>query len=317
MASSAPSTTLAPAVARLCRGQALRATSLLITVFGDALAPRGQSVWLGSLIELLGLFGISPRLVRTSAFRLGADHWFDATRVGRRSYYGLSDAGLLRVQHADQRIYDFNLAQWDGRWTLVLLDPAMRASDRQHLQRELSWESFGRIAPHVFAHPHARAQVLGEIISAAGVAHQVAVLRAESLPGTDAQGLQAIVHTVFDLDKVGQAWTQFISRFTPLCDDAARLEPAQAFMVRTLLIHAYRRVVLRDPNLPGAFLPAHWPGERARELCEQLYGVLLKPSEQHLRARVQTLDGPLRPMPQTLRRRRAGAPGLPARGWPS
>jgi len=310
MASRSPNTALAPALARLRRGLDLRANSLLITLFGDAFAPRGQSIWLGSLIELLGLFGISPRLVRTSAFRLSADQWFSANRVGRRSYYGLSDAGLLRVQHADQRIYDFNLAQWDGRWTLVLLDPGMRASERQHLQRELSWESFGRIAPHVFAHPHARAQALSEIIEAAGVAHQVAVLRAQSLPGTEGQALQAIMHSVFDLDKVALAWTQFIARFTPLLDEVARLDPPQAFMVRTLLIHAYRRVVLRDPNLPKAFLPNDWPGVRARLLCEQLYGALLKPSEQYLTKQVSTRDGPLLPMPPEMRRR--GATGRPA-----
>ena len=105
MVSRSPNTALAPALARLRGGLDLRANSLLITVFGDAFAPRGQSIWLGSLIELLGLFGISPRQVRTSAFRMCADQWFSATRIGRRSYYGLSDVGLLRVQHADQRIY--------------------------------------------------------------------------------------------------------------------------------------------------------------------------------------------------------------------
>jgi phenylacetic acid degradation operon negative regulatory protein len=294
---------LTPALARLRRGLDLRANSLLLTVFGDAFAPRGQAIWLGSLIELLGLFGVSPRLVRTSAFRMTADQWFSATRIGRRSYYGLSQAGLLRVGHADQRIYDFNLAQWDGRWTLVLLDPGMRASERQHLERELLWESFGRIAPHVFAHPHVHVQALAEIIAAAGLAHQVAALRAESLPASAGEPLQTIMHTVFDLDTVALAWTQFITRFTPLLDDAQRLDPSQAFMVRTLLIHEYRRVVLRDPNLPRAFLPGDWPGVQARRLCEALYSVLLKPSEHYLHARVSTLDGPLRPAPQAMRRR--------------
>jgi phenylacetic acid degradation operon negative regulatory protein len=41
--------------------------------------------------------------------------------------------------------------------------------------------------------------------------------------------------------------------------------------VRTLLIHEYRRVLLRDPNLPEALLPAGWPGLQARALCESLY----------------------------------------------
>jgi len=289
------STMISPALARLRRGLHPRANSLLITVFGDAFAPRGQSIWLGSLIELLGLFGVSSRLVRTSAFRMSADQWFTASRVGRRSYYGLSDAGLLRVQHADQRIYDFNLAHWDGRWTLVLLDPGMRSSERQRLQRELSWESFGRIAPHVFAHPHMRAKALSEIIDATGVASQVAVLRATSLPDTDGRALRTIVHTVFGLDQVAQAWMQFIDRFSPLQDELARLDPSQAFMVRTLLIHEYRRVVLRDPNLPKAFLPPDWPGMHARQLCKRLYGALLKPSEQYLHARVETCDGVLLP----------------------
>ena len=306
MARAAPTATaLAPALARLRRGLDLRANSLLITVFGDAFAPRGQSIWLGSLIELLGLFGISARLVRTSAFRLGADDWFVATRLGRRSYYGLSDAGLLRVQHADQRIYDFNTAQWDGRWTLVLLDPAVRASDRLKLQRELSWESFGRISPLVFVHPHMHARVLTEIISAAGMTEQVAVLRAQALPGVGDRPLMSILHAVFDLAKVAQAWTHFVDRFSPVLRDAAQLEPAQAFMARTLLIHEYRRVVLRDPNLPKAFLPADWPGERARSLCEQLYGALLATSDRYLRAVVLTDTGALRATPSAMRRRSA------------
>ncbi|MCZ4317329.1 phenylacetic acid degradation operon negative regulatory protein PaaX [Comamonadaceae bacterium G21597-S1] len=303
MARASPTATVAPALARLRRGLDLRANSLLITVFGDAFAPRGQSIWLGSLIELLGLFGISPRLVRTSAFRLGADDWFVATRIGRRSYYGLSDVGVLRVQHADQRIYDFNTAQWDGRWTLVLLDPGMRASDRLKLQRELLWESFGRLSPLVFVQPHMHARVLTEIISAAGMGEQVAVLRAQGLPGVGERPLLPIMHSVFDLAKVARAWTQFVDRFSPVLRDAAQLDPAQAFMARTLLIHEYRRVVLRDPNLPKAFLPAHWPGEHARSLCEQLYGALLGPSERYLRAMVITDSGALRATPRAMRRR--------------
>lgn len=306
MSSRSRTTALEPALARLRDSLDLRANSLLITVFGDAFAPRGQSIWLGSLIELLAPFGISGRLVRTSAFRLAADDWFTAARVGRRSYYGLSDAGQLRVQHADQRIYDFNLAQWDGHWTLLLLDPGMRASERQRLQRELLWQSFGRISPHVFAHPHMHAQALSEIIAAAGVADQVAVLRAQSLPGETEQPLVSIMHSVFDLAKVALAWSQFIDRFSPWLAQVAQLDPAQAFIVRTLLIHAYRRVVLRDPNLPQAFLPDHWPGIRARRLCERLYGSLLSASEHHLRAMVQTDSGPLRAAPRAMRRRSAG-----------
>ena len=41
--------------------------------------------------------------------------------------------------------------------------------------------------------------------------------------------------------------------------------------MRTLLIHAYRRVLLRDPQLPAALLPLDWPGAAAYALCRDFY----------------------------------------------
>ncbi len=294
---------ISASMAKVRRGLVLRANSVLITVYGDAIAPRQQAVWLGSLIELLAPFGLSARLVRTSAFRLAADGWFTATRIGRRSYYRLSDVGLMRVQHADRRIYEFNLPAWDGRWTLVLLDANMRASTRQHLKRELMWESFGQLAPNVFAHPHVDHRSLQEIITAAQAKDQVAVLNAQGIATDSGAALQTIMHDTFKLTQVERAWQQFITRFEPVGAELGNLNDAEAFFARTLLIHEYRRVLLRDPNLPEAFLPADWPGVRARQLCEALYRALLPGSEQFLCSQVQTPDGPLARAPRAMARR--------------
>lgn len=292
--------TISPLIAKVRRGLTLRANSVLITLYGDSIAPRGQAVWLGSLIDLVGLFGLSSRLVRTSAFRLTADDWFVATRLGRRSFYELSSVGLLRVQHADRRIYEFNLPEWDGRWTLVLLDSSMRGSTRAHLKRELLWESFGQLSPSIYAHPHVDHRSLKDIVKAAGAENLVAVLSAESLDGYSRLPMQTIMHDTFKLAKVEQAWNQFIARFEPVFTDSHPLNPAEAFFVRTLLIHEYRRVLLRDPNLPAALLPDVWPGLHARQLCEALYGSLLARSESFLQANVITLDGPLKKTPRAI-----------------
>jgi phenylacetic acid degradation operon negative regulatory protein len=292
-------------IARVRRGLVLRANSLLITIYGDAIAPRNQSVWLGSLITLMEPFGLSSRLVRTSAFRLTADDWFTATPIGRRSFYGLSETGLQRVQHADRRIYEFDLPAWDGHWTLALLDLKMRASARQHLRRELLWEGFGQILPNLYAHPHADPLSLQEILKAAGAEDQVAVLQASSIEGYSRKPLQAIMRDTFKLMEVELAWKQFIARFAPVVDDLANLSQAEAFFVRTLLIHEYRRVLLRDPNLPEALLPTNWPGIQARALCETLYRGLLAGSESFLLTRVETSDGPLMQTPASIARRLA------------
>lgn len=284
-------------VTTLQRGLILRANSVLITVYGDVMAQRGQAAWLGSLIQLGQMFGLSPRLVRTSAFRLTADDWLTCTRLGRRSFYGLSEAGLQRVQHAERRIYDFKLPTWDGYWTLAILAAGLPASARLHLKRELRWEGFGELSPNVFAHPHASHPSLQEIIRTAGADEQLVVLRAESIAGYSTKPLRTVMHTTFKLDQVEAAFRQFVARFEPVLQLAANLNSADAFFVRTLLIHEYRKVLLRDPNLPQALLPTGWSGLHARQLCEALYGQLFSSSEVFLLEQVETLDGRLRKTP--------------------
>ena len=291
---------VSPAIAKLQRGLMLRANSVLITVYGDVMAQRGQAVWLGSLIQLADLFGLSSRLVRTSAFRLTADDWLSCTRLGRRSFYNLSEVGLQRVQHAERRIYDFEMPAWEERWTLAILSPRLAASSRLHLKRELRWEGFGELSPNVFAHPHASHASLQDIIRAARAVDQVVVLSAESIAGYSRKPLQTVMHAIFKLDQVEAAFAQFVARFKPLLKQAPNLKPVEAFFVRTLLIHEYRKVLLRDPNLPQALLPDGWSGQLARQLCETLYGQLFDNSEAFLHVHVETLDGKLIKVPKRI-----------------
>ena len=90
-------------VAEFASRRTLRTGSLITTVFGDSIAPRGGTVWLGSLITAMSEFGISERLVRTSVFRLVQDGWLQATQIGRRSYYSLTDEGRERFAQASKR----------------------------------------------------------------------------------------------------------------------------------------------------------------------------------------------------------------------
>src|SRR5256885_4542992 len=78
----------------------LRGGSLLITVFGDSIAPRGGAVTLGSLIRLAAPFGLTERLVRTSVARLARQGWLAGKRSGRRSEYRLTRTGAERFAQA-------------------------------------------------------------------------------------------------------------------------------------------------------------------------------------------------------------------------
>ena len=52
-----------------------RANSLIITVYGDFIAPHGGTVWLGSFIRLMEPLGLNERMVRTSVYRLSQEKW--------------------------------------------------------------------------------------------------------------------------------------------------------------------------------------------------------------------------------------------------
>jgi phenylacetic acid degradation operon negative regulatory protein len=271
-----------------------RSKSVVMTVFGDSITPRGGAVWLGSLIALLAPFGISDRLVRTSVFRLAEEGWLEASRQGRRSLYTLTASGLRRFARAYQRIYSPSGLPWDGSWTLVLTAPEIiTAGQRASLRKELLWEGFGMVAPGVFAHPGGKSAALEEILARVGVTGKVFVCSAEESNNVSTRPLSDLVGHCWQLDRVVEGYERFISSFGPLLKllkkKSAR-DPEQAFAIRTLLIHAFRRVQLHDPQLPLELLPKKWPGTAAYELCHEIYQLTYKEAEQHILATLQRED---------------------------
>ncbi len=82
-------------------------TSLISSLYGDSLSHRGGEIWLGSLAALLEGLGFGERFVRTALFRLNKEGWLDVSRIGRRSFYSLSDKGLRLTRRAESKICNF------------------------------------------------------------------------------------------------------------------------------------------------------------------------------------------------------------------
>lgn len=273
------------------RGAPPRAIPLLVTVFGDAVLPHGGRVWLGALIRLLAPLGVAERLVRTAVFRLAREHWLRAEALGRRSDYLLTDFGRRQFEAAERHIYAAGHAAWDGRWRMVAMLPGKwSAAEREHLRRSLAWQGFGRLDGGVFLHPGAP---LEQALAALDT-EDFPRLREKlfALTGQGPGEPHAIVRAAWDLAELSRAYGAFVRSWRALSPaEADRLAPERAFVARTLLIHEYRRLLLRDPGLPGELLPADWHGREARALCARLYRALAAPSQAHLRAVLQTSDG--------------------------
>lgn len=282
-------------IAGLQRRKPLSAVPLVATVFGDAIAPHGGRVWLGSLMRLLGPLEVSERLTRTAVYRLAQERWLEARACGRRSDYLLTGFGRRQFAQATRHIYSVTRPAWDRRWRLVVALPGRwSAGERKHLKRSLAWQGFGRLESGVYLHP------------GAGLAEALAALDTEDFPHLRARllalvgehpagsvpGHEALVRAAWDLAELSRAYGAFIRSYQPLADALRGAPPPEpAFLLRTLLIHDYRRLLLRDPELPDELLPAGWRGREARELCARIYRSLAAPSEQHLRAELRTADG--------------------------
>jgi phenylacetic acid degradation operon negative regulatory protein len=276
-----------------------RAKSLVVTVWGDAIAPHGGAVWLGGLIRLLAPLGLNERLVRTSVYRLAREGWLSARQDGRRSLYRLTAAGMRRFEQAYRRIYASPEA-WDGAWQIVLGLDAMTPRERLQLRRELGWEGFGALAPGIFARPERVGgdADLGPLLAVLGVAPSAIVLQAREASGARSGSLAASVRQCWDLPRIASEYRVFLSRFRGVIADfhAARtIDPEEAFVVRSLLIHAFRRVTLHDPGLPGALSPAGWPAPKAYALCRDFYRLTQTRAEAHLASTLKSEAGALPP----------------------
>jgi phenylacetic acid degradation operon negative regulatory protein len=270
-----------------------RSKSLVMTVLGDAIAPHGGAVWLGSLIELVEPLTVTDRLTRTSVFRLVQEGWLAAIREGRRSRYALEPHSLPRLTRANRRIYSAPGLDWDGRWTLLLTpNGSLDADLRTTLRRELQWEGYALLAAGALAHPAPDIDSLTDILRRHDAQGRIFICKADELPGAASRPLDELAGEGWDLSAVAAAYRHFIDTFTPLLD-ALRRAPAEApmaFAARTLMVHAYRRVQLHDPMLPRELLPSPWIGADAYALAREIYLLTWRAAEAHLVAVLRRED---------------------------
>ncbi|BET95156.1 phenylacetic acid degradation operon negative regulatory protein PaaX [Xenorhabdus taiwanensis] len=289
--------------------QPVSGTSLIISLYGDALNHRGGEVWLGSLSLLLEPMGFSDRFVRTSVFRLQKEGWLTVEKLGRRSYYRIAERGMHQFRHAEDKIYLNEQPEWDGKWDLLLLEGSAK-NERNRLRKELVWFGFAQFNSTLFAAPSHSQRDIPSLLGELNASDSVIYFRADYPYPRSEQNLKELVSNNWSLEQLSQHYHEFIVSFRPLMtllrdcheDD---LTPERCFQLRLLLIHFYRRIVLRDPLLPDALLPAQWEGKIARNLCINIYQHIGLAATRYVSERCETTIGQL-PQPTAAYYRRFG-----------
>ncbi|MBV8116842.1 MAG: phenylacetic acid degradation operon negative regulatory protein PaaX, partial [Candidatus Eremiobacteraeota bacterium] len=264
-----------------------RPNSLIFTLYGDLVhrtdkaEERDGSLWIGTLIALMGTLGVSAAAVRQAVSRLSRQGWLSARRVGNRAYYSVTERGQQRIEDLSPRIYG-PVIEWDGRWRVLHFaggEPGRQPRDR--LRKELRVLGWAPLTAATWISPVDALEPARKASGACGVEDDVHFFEGRYCgPLTDRQ----LVERCWDLQAIAGAYNAFIARYrVRLAEERkhGRLHNDQAFADRLWLVHDYRKFAYLDPGLPSELVPAHWPGTVAAALFREYYAALEHKSQRY------------------------------------
>ncbi len=216
------------AIKALTEGQTLRVWSFIVTLFGDLARAPGAYLPGATLTALTGRVGIKPASMRVALHRLRKDGWLESQRAGRTTAYSLTERGRGETLAATKRIYAHGEQQSD-QWHLLIAPPGERETLEPHgitVQPGIHLGMgpapdlpdcltiTGRMGP---LPDWVRRAVIDADLRADYAAFEARLIRAEAL----------LPKHFSNLDRA---------------------------VLRGLIVHGWRRLLLRHPNLPDDFL---------------------------------------------------------------
>ncbi|RFP85922.1 hypothetical protein DZK27_15610 [Rhodobacteraceae bacterium 63075] len=222
----------------------LKTWSLIVTIFGD-LAPDGIAALDSQLLgALCATFSVRPEALRVALHRLRKDGWLDAERSGRRSVYRLSKMGQELTREVYRRIY------------------------RSPVTKPCDW--------HIIISP------------------EDAPEQPDSVPINSSLSVSAVEHAAFGFksaaadvpvwfkarmkdEEAASDFKRFECSIRDLPKQAEMLSSAQRLCLRLLVLHYWRRLLLRRPDAPERLLGPDWEGFGARVAARRVFDVFDRP----------------------------------------
>ncbi|MCC6008027.1 MAG: hypothetical protein JJU40_10135, partial [Rhodobacteraceae bacterium] len=197
--------------------------------------------------------GVEAGATRTALSRLAGDGWLSRAREGRASRYGLTARGREEFAPATRAIYAPPLTPGARAWVMALAGPVAVPPERARPLGSGLWlwpDGPGRDVPPGWL------ALQGDIC---GLTPEAAALAVPEAEAEARRGLAVEAHA--------------------LGARAAALDPLAAMAGRVLLIHRWRRLVLRYPGLPPGPLADALGLPDCRALVAAAYRALLPGSE--------------------------------------
>jgi phenylacetic acid degradation operon negative regulatory protein len=236
------------------------ARSLLLTVLGEFVHPRGGQVWTGTLVEAVSRLGVEPKSARQALARTAAAGLLVSARHGRRVRWQLTGTGADLLTEGTDRIYGFmrDRHAWDGQWLVVTVAvPESRRQLRHQLRTRLTWLGLGSPSPGLWVVPDTSKQpAVAAVVDELGLGARTFAWAGSAAGIGDAATL---LRAAWDLGDVEKRYLAFIQHAESVQVDTG----PEALVAQVQLIQEWRRFPFLDPDLPLELLDNDWPGPRA------------------------------------------------------
>lgn len=253
--------------------------ALVFSLFGGYVLSRGVDIWTGSLIQALTPLGFSDRMVRTTISRMKHMGYLKGQRVGRHSFYRLTDSGLREVHGVRDLAFGALGAQWDGRWTVVAYSiPEEHRELRDALRDSLKMLGFGCLVPGAWVSPHPLPAKMEKEWQKTGVWPYLEIFEARHLGPSEPGDL--VSHAWPQLPALADRYRAFEKNYGQIPDrfQQEALDNEDCFVLHLQSLFEFMSIIIEDPALPSALLPEDWPRPAAQSLYVRLRQLLAEPA---------------------------------------
>ncbi len=258
----------------------MNARSALFDVYGDHLRSRGSQAPVASLVRMMAALEIAAPAVRTAISRMVRQQWLVPILLREGAGYRLSPKAERRLADAAARIYRSGIADWDGRWHLLVIDHVASRATRERVRTGMTYLGYAPLRDATWISPRASAE-LDSLLSNEGT-------RARRFWAEHDGDQAALTSTAWDLDGLALAYERWLDEAKMIVAGLPD-EPTDRdeFVVRSTLVHEWRKFLFRDPGLPHEVLPPRWPGREAAAFFDSAAARLLPGSGRYVEACLQ------------------------------
>lgn len=232
-----------------------RVWSLMVTIFGDLAQTRNSAIEGPVMSAIMAEMHIRPEAVRVALHRLRNDGWITSEKTGRTSLHSLTELGRAQSVAASARIYA-NPGEEGKAWQLALIEEASNVTRGQMLSL-----GFAPLMPRVYIGGSDARAPEGALTLPGGPVPDW--LRSQFVPEGLASDYAALHSVLLEAEST--------------LTGPKELSPLQTAVLRCLIVHNWRRIVLKHPSLPAHLYPPTWEGPRCHVLVNTLLNRFPRP----------------------------------------